>query len=65
MLKSTDDKHSNVYRIVKVLSNQDYLVVDQQQQHYVLAQNGIASSSKGKKDNNNELHQSTRIVSLT
>jgi len=28
MLKSTEHDKDNVYRIVKVLTNQDYLVVD-------------------------------------
>ena len=43
MIKSSEGTNNNIYRIVKVLSNQDYLVVDRTSTYYILCQEIINS----------------------
>lgn len=38
MIKSSDPSFSNTYRILKVLSNHDYLATDQADNHYIFSQ---------------------------
>jgi len=37
MIKSSDKNLNNAYRIIKVLPNQDYLAIDQQDNHFIFS----------------------------
>jgi len=37
MIKSSDNNINNAYRIIKLLTNQDYLAVDLNQKYYIFS----------------------------
>ena len=37
MIKSSDNNSNNVYRIIKVLSNNDYLAIDQNDKYFIFS----------------------------
>lgn len=46
MIKSSDSKFNNIYRIIKVLANRDYLAIDQQQNKFILSQQQSSHNPK-------------------